>query len=213
MAACLVKIDFFVPDLAEVLTLYDVVRVYRSTTARTGTYTEVTTASTRLPLVAGEQHYPYVDSSGQDGYWYRIDYFNTATSVASPQCDAIQGTNDPALQIISADELREEYLHGVNFLDGDGNDLPDSVLEKHIRRSVSRAETQLALPLRPRSYDSDATAEPTERLDFFRQDWWQYISLQLDHYPVIAVSEVKLILPTEQEVIDFDVSWFNLERS
>lgn len=78
-----IKIRWHVDELANVLSLFDVQKVYRSTTGDGGPWTEITTPATRVPLVAGVADYLFDDVAGAPAYYYRVAYFHTATLLES----------------------------------------------------------------------------------------------------------------------------------
>ena len=82
MALGVVTVRFPVENIAATLLHYDVIQVHRSAT-RGGVYTEITTTSSRVPLVAGKTLYEFDDPSGVDTSWYRERLFNRATGATS----------------------------------------------------------------------------------------------------------------------------------
>jgi hypothetical protein len=102
-------------------------------------------------------------------------------------------------------ELKTNYLFGLDLTDDAGTPYPDSLYEYFIKSAVSWLEHKLDLPLRPTRY-----VEETH--DFIREDYLQYIWMDLLHYPILEVEEVKLVLPGEQLVHTFESSWFQLEK-
>lgn len=87
-----VKVRWSVDELANVMTLFNTQRVYRSTTGSTGTYAEITTGGTRVPLVAGVTAYLFDDVAGSDAYWYKVDYYHTLTAAYSDPSAPIRAT-------------------------------------------------------------------------------------------------------------------------
>jgi hypothetical protein len=61
----------------------------------------------------------------------------------------VQGSQDPALLVLTVDELKTNYLFGLDMSDDQGNPFPESLYEWYIKSAVSLAETQLDLPIRP----------------------------------------------------------------
>ena len=97
---------------------------------------------------------------------------------------------------MSVEELKTNYLFGVDLSDDNGNEFPDSMFQFYIKSAVSWLEKRLDVPMRPLVIED-------ERHDFFRQDYRKWVWLQLLNKPVIAVDEIKLVLPTNQEVITY----------
>jgi len=86
-----IKFRWTVNELANVLTKFDVQKVYRSTAGPTGPWNEITTPATRVPLVAGVESYLYDDMAGDASYYYASAYFNTSTLEESNLSDPIRG--------------------------------------------------------------------------------------------------------------------------
>lgn len=197
-----------VPNIEEVLQYYSQIRVLRSVTGSTGPFVEITTASTRINLIEGQTVYNFIDRDGSVSYYYQTEYFDPASDQASSRSDTIRGTSDANLDILSAEELRAYYLFGVDLRDDAGNLLPDETLEFYIRSAVAQAEQMLDLPIRR----SVVEAVEPERQDFFLQEFYKYIKLQLNESPVISVERISLTLPTNNEVINFPLEWIQLDK-
>jgi hypothetical protein len=63
-----------VSNITEVLTQFDVIRVYRDD-AQDGDFTEPSIGT--VQLVAGKIDYEYLDAEGNDTHWYCADYYHT----------------------------------------------------------------------------------------------------------------------------------------
>jgi hypothetical protein len=101
-----IKYTWEVDKLSNVLTLFDVQKVYRSTTGIGGPFVEITTALTRVPLVAGQSVYTFDDVAGDATYYYTTSYYNSTTLLEGDQSDPILGVAD--LLILDVDDVREE---------------------------------------------------------------------------------------------------------
>lgn len=195
-----ITLSVVVPNIDTVLTFFDRIKVYRSVTGSAGPYVEITTAPTRPALVAGQMVYTYADTAGDDAYFYKTSFFHTGTLLESSLSDAQQGEGDPALDVISVEDLKTNYLFGLPLTDEDGNELPDSVYQFYIKAAVSYVEKYLDIPLRP-------LVVVDERQDYYPQDQRNTIQLQLSNKPIISVERLSLVLPVEQEVIVYDAAW------
>jgi len=89
--ATVIKLRWEVPELENMLTLYNTQKVYRSTTGPGGAWTEITTPATRIPLVEGQESYLYDDTAGDLTYWYCVALFNTDTLAEGEKAEPIQG--------------------------------------------------------------------------------------------------------------------------
>jgi hypothetical protein len=201
----LINLSIVVASLDDVRATFDRIKIYRSTTGISGVYTEITNPSTRLVLEAGKVVYDYTDTTGHEDYYYKSSFFNSVSLLESSLSDATQGEGDSALDVISVEELKGNYLLGVDLTDGDGNAFPNTVYEHYIKAAVSWVEQRLDLPLRPRRIEA-------EKHDFIREDYDKYIWLETDLFPVIAIEEIKLVLPGNQVVQTFTPDWIHVTK-
>jgi len=200
-----VVVTVVVEDIGNVLNFFDKIKIYRSTDSTNGTdgtFTEVTTAATRPTLLVGKKIYEFVDPNGAETYWYRSSYFNSGMSAESSQSDAVQGDSEPALSILTPQELKDFYLFGLDLTNDAGEPFPDTLYRFYIRYAVDWLEKELDINLIVRTFE--------ERQDFIKQDYYHYMELHLDEVPVIQVEEIRLVLPTEQEVIKFLPEWIQV---
>lgn len=203
MAVITVKI--VVANLEKAIETFNQIKVYRSVSGIEGAYVELTGSGTRIPLESATSIYEFVDTAGDAEYYYKVSYYQSASGLESSKSDAQKGEGDPALDIISVDELKVNYLFGLDMTNDAGVPYPDSLYEWFIKSAVSWVEIRLDLPIRPKSVVD-------ERHDFYWEDYTKFIYLHLREYPVISVEEVKMVLPSEQVVQTFDPSWFNLRK-
>jgi hypothetical protein len=131
-----IEVVVAVPDIADKLLLYDQIQIHRSTTVETGVYTEITTPSTRPDLQALVTEYTYVDQEGSVAYFYKFRFYNSVTLAVSAFSAPEPGKQDPALDIISVEELKQNFLFGVDLTKDDGTTYPDSVLVFYIKAAV-----------------------------------------------------------------------------
>lgn len=200
-----IKVKMVVSNLSNVMLVFDKLKVYRSTTGAGGAYTEISAPSTRPTLQAGTIVYEFIDTAGDPAYYYKSSYFNSNTSDESRQSDAVQGESDTALDIISVDQLKTNYLFGLDLTDDAGNEYPNSLYEYFIKSAVSWLEKRLDLPIRVQGIIE-------EKHDYYREDYKQYIWMKLKQSPVISVEEVRMVLPGEQVVQTFDSDWIHVQK-
>src|SRR3990167_7409741 len=111
-----ITLTVVVSDIATVRSLFDKIKVYRSTTGVTGPYVEITSAPTRISLVEGQTIYSYTDTSGDDAYYYKTSFFNSASLIESSLSDAQQGEGDPALDVMRSEEHTSELQSQSNLV-------------------------------------------------------------------------------------------------
>jgi len=191
-----------VPNPTHVAAYFDRIMVFRSPDGIA--FTEATGPGTRLPINAQQFVYEYVDPlSTPATTFYRVQYLNTATGAISVPSEVIQAAGDPALNVLTVAELKNNYLFGFDLTDESGNPMPDSFFEYYIKAAVSYVERRIDIPLRPQVILS-------ELHDFVVQEYNKYIYLQLLNVPVISVQAVRLVLPTNNTVITYDPTWLFL---
>lgn len=190
----------------EVLQRYDVVKLYRSTSGEAGPFIEITAPAQRQAIQTARTEYEFVDPQGSRDYWYRTAYFSTQTGDESEQSDPVPGTPDPALEILSVEELKNIYLFGIDLTNDRGEPYPDILFEFYIKAAVQFVETKLDLNLIRREIINEVQ-------DFHRPDYYSHIFIDLDQVPVIQVNRVDLILPTNQPVIQFRPEWLQVDKN
>ena len=106
-----IKLTITVDKLSNVLTLFDVIKVYRSTTID-GTYSEITGVGTRVALVVGQSVYTYDDTSGDPTYYYKTSYYHETSTLESSLSDPILGSSN-ALYLETTDFAEESLDSSV----------------------------------------------------------------------------------------------------
>jgi len=215
-------INFIVQNLGAVRQFYDEIRVHRSVTGRAGPYVEVTAAGVaeypRIPLEDDKVVYEFAHRQGDPTDWYRVSYSlstDATGTVESSQCDPVRADLEQVRDVITAQEIKTNFLFGLDLTDDRGEELPDSVYEWYALAATDLLESQLDIAIRTRTIDSSAvdggvSAPGDEFQDFLVQEYYKFIWLQLDRYPVISVDRIRLVLPNGQEIINFDTSWFKV---
>lgn len=200
-----IKVKAVVSNLSNVMLVFDQIKVYRSTTGSIGPFIEITGAGTRPALVAGQIVYEFIDLTGDPTYWYQTSYWNSVTSQESRASDAQQGEGTSALDVISVDELKTNYLFGLDLTDDAGNPYPDTLYEFFIKSALSWLEHRLDIPIAVKTLVGEAH-------DYFREDYNKYIWMKLKESPVISVEEVRMVLPGEQVVQTFEDDWIHIQK-
>jgi hypothetical protein len=183
-----ITINVIVSNLETVQRSFNQIKVYRSITGLEGVYTEVTGTGTRLALETGKSVYAFTDSTGEPHYYYKSSYFHSVSLLESSLSAAQQGEGDFALSIVSVQELKTNYLYGLDLTDDSGNGMPDSLYEWFIKSAVSWFEHRLQLSLRPKPITS-------ELHDYYQEDCREYVFLKAKEYPIIDVTELRIVIP------------------
>jgi len=191
-------------DVNTIMLTFDAIQIFRSVTGPAGPYNEVTAEGTRPRLETDKTSYVFIDNNGAADYYYKFRYFNTVSGIFDTFSDPGRGAPEPALQVISIQELKDIYLFGVDLTNDQGVPYSNAMFVWYIKAAVDWIEKRLDLPILPRQYE--------ERHDFFKYDYDKYIWLKLNHAPVIGVNECKLVLPGEQIVKVFEKDWLHIQR-
>lgn len=194
-----------VPDPDAVLASYNQIQIFRSVSDAGGPYREITGPGTRITIESGITEYEYEDEAGSPEFWYKFRFFNSTTLANDVFSEPQAGELDPALEIISIDELKIYYLFGLDLTNDLGEPYPDSLYAFWIKNAVDWLERKLDIPILE-------TVIEEERHDYYRDDYDNYIYIQLNRYPVRSIEEVKMVLPGEQVVQVFEKSWIHPER-
>lgn len=185
-----VALDLVVPNPALMRTAYTHIKVYRAPSVD-ATYVEATGPTTRI-AITGEIAYTFNDPTGAESDYYKIAYWNQRTGAESDQGNAVQGTVDPALEVISVAELRTNYLFGVDLSNDDGTPYPESLFQWYIKSAVSWLETELDMPIRPQTITA-------ERHDFHAESYGKFQLIRTHKYPIVEVTEVRATFPSSPE--------------
>lgn len=207
-----IEIEIVIPDIAaQIAAGFDRIQVHRSTSGVSGVYAEITSEDTsecpetRIPLQAGKTTYVYEDEEGSTKYYYKFRLFNTSTLATGAFSTPAPGAQDPVFDILSIEELKTNYLFGIDLTNDAGEEYPDSLYAHYIKSALSRLEHRIHITIVP-------TVIEEERHDFYREDYDHYIWMKLLRTPVISIEEVKLVLPGEQVVQVFSKDWIHIQR-
>lgn len=198
-----VALEIVVTNPALQQSAYTHIRVYRSATIG-GVYAEITSGPTRIPLTDAIS-YTYFDTTGVESDYYRTAYSNETGGAVSAQSAPMAGGVDPALAVISVDELKQVYLFGVDLTNDDGVPYPDAMFHWYIRAAVSWIERTLDITIR-------RTSVVGERHDYFREEFGKFQYIQLDRVPVISVDQVRIMFPSlPNSARAYDASWIQAD--
>jgi len=107
--------------------------------------------------------------------------------------------------VISAKEVRDIFLFGVDLTDDSGKEMPDALIEFYIRGAQDWLERSLGgLSLTPIEVD--------EAHDYYINDYVQYAFIKLFRYPTQCVNFVGVQFPLATNVLKFDPTWYRVEQ-
>lgn len=209
MATITLKIQ--VVPIEEVSRRFDRIQIFRThqldvAGAPVG-FAEITAAGTRPVLFDNVALYSYADATAPDdteNVWYQVRYLNSTTGEVSPFNAPNQGTPNPALDIVSIEELKSNVFFGIDLTDDAGRPYPDSMFGHYIEAAISQVEAEFDIAILP-------TVITDEAHDYYRQDFEKFIYTVLHHHPIISVEQVRVVLPQGVRVLDFDKRSFNID--
>jgi hypothetical protein len=106
---------------------------------------------------------------------------------------------------MTAQEMKDRYLFGVDLTDDDGNGYSKKNIEFQIRSAQMWLQKELpGLLLFP-------TEIKDERHDYYAQDYVAYNFIKLFKYPVQSVSDLSMQFPLATQVLKFNEEWYRIE--
>jgi hypothetical protein len=108
--------------------------------------------------------------------------------------------------ILSPAYVKDNYLFGIPLKDSEGNELPDPVIETHIRNAAAWLERELQIKIAPFTITD-------ERHDYYVNDYAHYAFINLYNYPVYTVTDFKALYPNNEVVYDFPEDWIHLDAA
>lgn len=180
-------------DPADVLKRYSHVRIDRAPQVTDpitgdvspGTFAEITTPSSRRPLIEeGKLEYEYDDPAGADTSYYRISYYNAKTGRTSTPSLLNPPGGDPALTILSVEDLKRYFMFGLDLTNDFGEAAEPEFYAFYIRAAVSWLEMYLDVDL--------TTKVRSEMHDITPREMESFMLLRLRHFPVQSITNVQL---------------------
>jgi hypothetical protein len=213
-----IKLRIHVSELETVLGTFNQIKVYRSTDGIAGTYSEITSVSTRIHLQAGKENYEYTDTAGAAEYFYRTSYFASGDSSESDLSAPRLGADPATDGILTTQELLDYYLFGIDLTNDAGEPYPLALYDWSIRYAISWLEHELDLHLRP-------TRITDERYDYWRRDYEEWAFFKLKAQPVIDdltgadlttlqsdLTRVRVMFPSTDQALEFDQRWIQIDE-
>lgn len=201
----ILNLTITVANIADVLAVFDRVRVYRCTTGSQGSYDLISAEDTEIVLQAGVTRYQFEDDAGETSYFYKTAYFSSTKSLSSPLSAPFSSFEDPALSVLSVQQLKDRYLFGISLEDSNGNPMPDALIENEIKQAFAWVETQLDIVLLPRQILN-------ERHDYIQREADQFYWTYPSKVPVQSVQAVRLHVPGSPAAT-FPAAWYQIQKS
>jgi hypothetical protein len=197
-----ITIRTIVEDIAEVIAA-GFTRVVIERSVNSGlSWAELTVASERPALQAGQTDYVFQDRSGSTDYLYRVRYRSDAGEL-SDASDSMSGAGLAIFGILSVEQVKARYFFGIDDTNDAGTRLSDAVWEHYILTAIRTIERELDIPIIPTAF--------VERHDYYANDWHSITFIALDNYPVISVESFDVNYPSGQSVVSFPEEWWRVE--
>jgi len=115
---------------------------------------------------------------------------------------------DQAFRItdLTAQFVKDTYLTGLTLLGSNGQELPDSWFEHHLRAAFRELCDTTHIDILKVDYVA-------ERHDYHLTDYVSFAFLKLFHLPVLEVKEVRAMYPTGNSVQVYPSEWVKLEAA
>lgn len=200
-----IKLSPVVASIADVIALFDRIMIYRCTYGSGGPFSPITTPATAIPLVAGQITYAYEDLLGDESYYYCVQYINTQTGAVSGFSTPQLGSGSAAESIISVDDVRTNYLFGLDLTDSNGVALADSVYSYYIKSAVAITEKLLDIPLTSKIISD-------ERHDYTKLQRNSHAWIQLDNHVIQQINGLSLRYPGQPLACPLPLEWVVLDK-
>lgn len=166
------RLSITVEELGMVLAQYDQIKVYRATSYG-GTYSEITDATTRIPILPETPVYFYIDSSGGTSHWYKTCYFNSSTLLESDFSAPRQGGTEAEKigysfnnyspppgewgKLVTADDMRYTWMFGIDAVASDTaqSEWTDEQFDYQVEAAIGDFEAFLDIDIRKKVYKTN----------------------------------------------------------
>lgn len=107
--------------------------------------------------------------------------------------------------LLTVQDLKDRYLHGVDFRDNEGKKVPRKVFQFWIDQAISLVEHELEITIVPTQYNN-------EEYDYRYEEYSSWGLLHLRHKPIISNPVVSLRLNKETTYVTIPDSWIRTEK-
>lgn len=189
------------PAVSTVMERYDSMILQRSTDLAVWTTIKTWTLLPETFFYSHNDTTATVDTE----YYYQAQYQNTALGQTSQFSEEVssEGQGESAL-LITVDELRANYLFGLDLTDDNGVPFPDRMLEYYIRAGVDWLEKELDIDLVARTHTD-------ETHDHYAVDYARWGYFQLENYPLVGIDQVSFQYPSMAQSVVIDPQWVVME--
>ena len=216
----MVRLLIDVNNISQVLDYYDVIKIYRADAEAGPWDTEITSVSTRIPMLPEKTQYYYSDVSGDNTNWYKVTYFKEPAGAESDitLSAALQGGTDVEKigytfdnyspppgewgKVYTADDMRYTMLYGIDCVGSDiaQSTFEDSQFDQLVREALGEFEDYLTMDIRKRVYKTNPASTLTrgrtwrEGVDYTdEEDSYVYDYLEWSNQGFVALRHYPVI--------------------
>ena len=189
------------PSIGTVMERFDVMDLQRSTDLAAWTTVKTFT------LLPNTFFYEHEDETATSDtvYYYKAQYRNTTSAdVSSFGALVASDRQGHDALLVSVDELRENYLFGLDLSDDNGVPFPDRMLEWYIKAGIDWLEKELDIDLVAKTHTNEVH-------DHYANDYGRWGYFQLQNYPVIAIDQIQFQYPSMTTAVTISNEWVVLE--
>ena len=130
-------------------------------------------------------------------YHFNIDFSQITMKESSELLDPISWNG------ISVQNIKDNYLFGINLTDANGNPLPEGLFVHYVNAAIDYLQNLLDIVI--------SESEFTERHDYIRNDYQNWGFIQLDHKPVKEIKRLTLMYGNQCSV-EIPLDWIQLDK-
>jgi hypothetical protein len=197
------RVYLYVADPDTTLLTHDQVVVQEQDAS--GNWVDLTDPDATISIVSGKCNYFYVAQDNiEEGDLFRpVLRDSNLVNADVPQTER-PALDDTYRAIITAEEVKNIYLFGLDLTDDNGNEFPDELLRHYILTAISQTSLELDLSLLPTKF--------IERYDYWAREYEDFLFIQLVNKPLVSVDKVALEYPIGTEVIEYPSEWLRVKH-
>lgn len=127
------------------------------------------------------------------------------TSIVFPETAVSNPGFDRYLPIITVKDLKDRYLHGVDFRDNEGKTIKNSVFQFWIDQAISFVEHEIEQTIVPTNYQN-------EEYDYRYEEYQSWGLIQLRHKPIITDPVIQMRLNKTVTFTTIPNDWVRCEK-
>lgn len=102
--------------------------------------------------------------------------------------------------IMTADELKQNYLYGIPLTNTLGQKMDDKTIRFHLDAATAWLESYLQITIKQKYFAQ-------ERHDYFRSEYFNWGYIKMNHSPILKVLQYLVIYPDTGQVTPLPLQW------